>query len=84
MRSVVEFGLLAVSLASIISLASCQMTLQRDKVCWSECKGKLREETKLWAFHVTTSKAVIVINKLCEFFLRHPKINGERNDVVNE
>ena len=46
MRSNERFGLLAVSLASIASLAAAsQTTPQKDKICWSECKGELMRKT---------------------------------------
>ena len=46
MRSYERFGLLAVSLASIASLAAASLvTPQKDKICWSECKGKLMRKT---------------------------------------
>ena len=46
MRSYERFGLLAVSLASIASLAAASLvTPQKDKICWSECKGELMRKT---------------------------------------
>ena len=55
MRSYERFGLLAVSLASIASLAAASLvTPQKDKICWSECKGKLMRKIKTRAWEVGT------------------------------
>ena len=46
MRSYERFGLLAVPLALIVSLAAASQTSpQKDKICWSECKGRLMRKT---------------------------------------
>ena len=36
-----KFGLFVVSLSLVISLAASQTAFQKDKVCWSECRGKI-------------------------------------------